>query len=49
MKKVISILLILVIISCKGEKASINNDNNYYGEMFKIFGYPATLIIINNK
>lgn len=26
-----------------------NNDNNYYGEMFKIFGYPATLIIINNK
>ena len=26
-----------------------NNDNNYYGEIFKIFGYPATLIIINNK
>ena len=26
-----------------------NNNNNYYGEMFKIFGYPATLIIINNK
>lgn len=26
-----------------------NNDSNYYGEMFKIFGYPATLIIINNE
>jgi len=26
-----------------------NNNNNYYGEMFKIFGYPATLIIINNE
>jgi len=26
-----------------------NNDNNYYGEIFKIFGYPATLVIINNK
>ena len=26
-----------------------NNDNNYYGEMFIMFGYPATLIIINNK
>lgn len=26
-----------------------NNDNNYYGQMFKIYGYPATLIIINNK
>tara|TARA_B100000902_G_scaffold396629_1_gene458187 strand:- start:7683 stop:8102 length:420 start_codon:yes stop_codon:yes gene_type:complete len=26
-----------------------NNDVNIYGEMFKIFGYPATLIIINNK
>ena len=27
MKKIISILLILVIISCKGEKATINNEN----------------------
>ena len=35
MKKVISILLILVIISCKGEKASINNDNNYYLEFIQ--------------
>ena len=26
-----------------------NNDSNYYGEIFKIFGYPATLIIINNE
>ena len=26
-----------------------NNDNNYDGEIFKIYGYPATLIIINNK
>ena len=34
MKKVISILLILVIISCKGEKGSINNDNNYF---FRIY------------
>ena len=35
MKKVISILLILVIISCKGEKASINNDNNYFLEFIQ--------------
>ena len=26
-----------------------NNNDNYYGDIFKIFGYPATLIIINNK
>ena len=26
-----------------------NNNNNYYGEMFKILGYPATIVIINNK
>ena len=26
-----------------------NHHNNYYGDIFKIFGYPATLIIINNK
>jgi len=26
-----------------------NYNNNYYGEMFKIFGYPATLIIINKN
>lgn len=26
-----------------------NNNNNYYGEIFKIFGYPATIVIVNNK
>ncbi len=26
-----------------------NNNNNYYGEMFKILGYPAAIVIINNK
>jgi hypothetical protein len=26
-----------------------NNDYEYYGEMFKIFGHPASLIIVNNK
>ena len=26
-----------------------NNDKEYYGEIFKIFGYPASLIIINNN
>tara|TARA_A100001015_G_C14879383_1_gene667744 strand:+ start:98 stop:481 length:384 start_codon:yes stop_codon:yes gene_type:complete len=26
-----------------------SNNNNYYGEMFKIFGYPATIVIINKK
>ena len=26
-----------------------NNNDNYYGQIFKIFGYPATIIIINNK
>lgn len=26
-----------------------NNNENYYGEMFKIHGQPATLIIINKK
>jgi len=26
-----------------------NNDNEFYGEMFKICGHPASLIIINNK
>ena len=29
---------------------NLNNDNYYYyGEIFKISGYPAALIIINNK
>ena len=35
MKKIISILLILVIISCKGEKATINNENNYFLEFIQ--------------
>ena len=35
MKKYISILLILVIISCKGEKATINNENNYHLEFIQ--------------
>ena len=35
MKKLISILLILVIISCKGEKATINNENNYFLEFIQ--------------
>ena len=35
MKKIISILLILIIISCKGEKATINNENNYYLEFIQ--------------
>mgnify|MGYP001265088513 FL=1 len=26
-----------------------NNDDMIYGEIFKIFGYPATLVVINNK
>ena len=26
-----------------------NNNYYYYGEIFKIFGYPATIVIINNK
>ena len=26
-----------------------NDNENYYGEMFKIHGHPATLIIINKK
>ena len=32
MKKIISVFLILIIISCKGEKANINNENNYFLE-----------------
>ena len=35
MKKIISILLILIIISCKGEKATFNNENNYYLEFIQ--------------
>jgi thiol-disulfide isomerase/thioredoxin len=35
MKKIISILLILGIISCKGEKATINNENNYFLEFIQ--------------
>ena len=35
MKKTISILLMLVIISCKGEKATINNENNYFLEFIQ--------------
>ena len=35
MKKIISILMILVIISCKGEKATINNENNYFLEFIQ--------------
>jgi thiol-disulfide isomerase/thioredoxin len=35
MKKIISILLILSIISCKGEKATINNENNYFLEFIQ--------------
>ena len=35
MKKIISILLILVIISCKGKKATINNENNYFLEFIQ--------------
>ena len=35
MKKLISILLILVIISCKGEKATINNESNYFLEFIQ--------------
>ena len=31
------------------EKQYKNNDNNFYGEMFKINGYPATLVIINKN
>jgi len=31
------------------EKQYKNNDNDFYGEMFKIFGYPATLVIINKN
>jgi hypothetical protein len=26
-----------------------NNDNEFYGEIFKILGHPASLIIVNNK
>ena len=32
MKKIVSILLLLIIISCKGEKATINTENNYHLE-----------------
>ena len=35
MKKLISILLILVIVSCKGEKETINNENNYFLEFIQ--------------
>ena len=35
MKKYISILLILVIINCQGEKATINNENNYFLEFIQ--------------
>lgn len=35
MKKIISILLILIIISCKGEKATVNSENNYYLEFIQ--------------
>ena len=35
MKKIISILLLLIIISCKGEKATINTENNYHLEKKK--------------
>lgn len=26
-----------------------NENNNFYGEIFKIYGYPATMIIINDN
>ena len=26
-----------------------NLDNKFYGEMFKIYGYPGVLVVINNK
>lgn len=26
-----------------------NLDNKFYGEIFKIYGYPGVLVIINNK
>lgn len=27
----------------------LNNNENYYGEIFRLYGYPAAIVIINNK